>query len=90
MAGASLPDPTRASLAAWLEARHGRLWENGLEGLESYNRVAKVEPMQRALRDLNARAWLAGLRRDQASTREKLPVAIRQGDQLKILVSPTA
>src|SRR5687768_4724954 len=36
-----------AMSAAWLEARHGKLWEQGLEGLTRYNQIAKVEPMQR-------------------------------------------
>jgi phosphoadenosine phosphosulfate reductase len=70
--------------AAWLEARHGRLWEQGLEGLAAYNRMAKIEPMQRALSDLGARAWLAGLRRGQASSREGLPVVGLQDGRVKI------
>lgn len=37
--------------AAWQEARYGKLWEQGLEGIERYNWLNKVEPMQRALRD---------------------------------------
>ncbi len=69
----------------WLEARHGRLWEQGVDGLESYNRIVKVEPMQRALRELGARAWMAGLRRSQSSTREELPVAALQDGRAKIL-----
>jgi phosphoadenosine phosphosulfate reductase len=56
--------------AAWMEARLGRLWEQGLDGIEQYNRLRKVEPMQRALAELSARTWVAGLRRSQASTRE--------------------
>lgn len=70
--------------AAWLEARHGLLWEQGVEGLTAYNRLAKVEPMQRALEELGARAWLAGLRRAQASTREALPVVAVQDGRLKV------
>jgi phosphoadenosine phosphosulfate reductase len=70
---------------AWLEARHGRLWEQGLAGLETYNRISKVEPMQRALRELGARAWLAGLRHQQSSTRENLSVVARQDGRAKIL-----
>ena len=69
----------------WMEARHGRLWEQGIEGLAAYNKIAKVEPMQRALRELKARAWLAGLRRSQASTREDLPIAGLQDGRVKIL-----
>ena len=69
---------------AWLEARHGKLWEQGLDGLQIYNRLAKVEPMQRALRELGARAWLTGLRRAQASTREALDVVGLQDGRIKI------
>ncbi len=54
---------------AWQEARHGRRWEAGLEGLNAYNRENKVEPMERALRELGVGTWFAGLRRSQATTR---------------------
>jgi hypothetical protein len=39
---------------AWMEARHGKLWEQGVEGIERYNQQRKVEPMQRALREVAA------------------------------------
>jgi phosphoadenosine phosphosulfate reductase len=70
---------------AWIEARHGKLWEKGAAGIEAYNQIAKVEPMRRALSELGAKAWLAGLRRSQASTREQLPVAGIQDGRAKIL-----
>jgi len=70
--------------AAWIEARHGRLWEQGLAGLEAYNRMTKVEPMQRALRETGAQGWLDGRRRVQASTRETLNIVERQSGQVKI------
>jgi phosphoadenosine phosphosulfate reductase len=54
---------------AWMEARHGRLWEQGLDGIERYKRQRKVEPMQRALDELGARTWFAGLRRAQSASR---------------------
>ena len=69
---------------AWMEARHGKLWEKGIDGLKAYNQLTKVEPMQRALEELNARAWLAGLRRSQASTREALPIVTVQDGRSKI------
>ncbi|CAG0946747.1 phosphoadenosine phosphosulfate reductase [Gammaproteobacteria bacterium] len=60
----------RAALSpAWQEARFGRRWEQGLAGIEAYNRDNKVEPMERALRQLGVGTWFAGLRRSQASTR---------------------
>ncbi len=65
---------------AWLEARHGRLWEQGLDGIEAYNRIAKVEPLRRALDDLGARTWFTGLRRSQASSRvDAQLLSIRDG-----------
>jgi len=57
---------------AWMEARLGRLWEQGLEGLERYNRLRKVEPMQRALTEIGARTWIAGLRRSQTAERSSI------------------
>ena len=54
---------------AWMEARFGKLWENGVEGLTRYNHLRKVEPMQRALQELGVRSWFAGLRRTQAPSR---------------------
>ena len=70
--------------AAWQEARFGRLWEQGMDGLEQYNQMNKVEPMQRALSELNAGTWFAGLRRSQSDSREKLPVLQKVGDQFKL------
>ncbi len=54
---------------AWMEARMGRIWEDGAEGITRYNRLRKVEPMQRALRELGVRTWIAGLRREQSRSR---------------------
>lgn len=54
---------------AWMEARLGRLWEAGIDGLREYNRLRKIEPMQRALDELGVRTWIAGLRRNQSRAR---------------------
>lgn len=65
---------------AWLEARHGRLWEQGVDGIERYNELRKTEPMQRALRELGIGTWFAGLRRDQARSRRRIrPLEWRDG-----------
>ena len=69
---------------AWLEARHGRLGEKGLEGIESYNRIHKVEPMHRALRELDVGTWFAGLRRVQSSSRSKMPVVQLRDGRYKV------
>ncbi len=66
--------------AAWQEARFGKLWEQGVEGIDKYNQINKVEPMQRALKELAARTWFSGLRREQANSRAHQPVlAVRRG-----------
>ena len=69
---------------AWQEARYGKLWDKGLEGIEQYNKMNKVEPMQRALSELGADAWFAGLRRQQSSTRAELPVVMKQNGKVKV------
>ena len=70
--------------AGWQEAKYGKLWEQGLEGIEQYNQMNKVEPMQRALSELGAQTWFAGLRRSQSDTRGKLPVLQKLTDQFKV------
>jgi phosphoadenosine phosphosulfate reductase len=70
--------------AAWQEAIHGKRWETGLEELEAYNRDNKVEPMNRALNELGATAWMSGLRRGQATSRSKLAVVQTQKRTVKI------
>jgi phosphoadenosine phosphosulfate reductase len=75
----------RASLSpAWQEARHGKLWEHGVEGIEHYNKLNKVQPMQRALRELGARGWITGLRRQQAKSRNGVGVLQKQNGLIKI------
>lgn len=68
----------------WQEALHGRLWEQGPEGLAEYNRVRKVEPMQKALADLDAGTWIAGLRRDQSRSRAATPFAQYRDGRWKV------
>lgn len=69
---------------AWQEARWGKLWELGAEGIERYNQYNKVEPMQRALRELGARGWITGLRRQQSRSRANLGVLGLQNGVVKI------
>ncbi len=71
---------------ARMEALHGKLWEQeDVDSLNLYDRIRKVEPMQRALKDLNAKAWLAGLRRDQTQHRQHLQRLNLQNGLYKIL-----
>ena len=62
-----------------IEARYGpRLWERDLE---RYQQLTKVEPFQRATRELDA--WITGRRRDQSGSRADLPVLEGDG-QLRV------
>lgn len=68
------------SSPAWQESRFGKLWDQGLDGIEQYNRINKKEPMERALRELRAETWFSGLRRVQAQTRaQTAPIELRRG-----------
>ena len=70
--------------AAWQEARYGKLWEKGEEGINEYNQRNKVEPMDRALDELNISTWFSGLRRQQSSSREGLPVVQSFKGRIKV------
>jgi phosphoadenosine phosphosulfate reductase len=59
------PDPARA----WTPAAIASLESLGADGIDRYNHVHKVEPMQRALAGLGVRTWIAGLRRGQSRSR---------------------
>ncbi len=59
--------------SAWLEARFGKLWDEGTDGLDRYNRLSKLEPMQHALEELQVATWFSGLRRQQSKSRAATP-----------------
>jgi phosphoadenosine phosphosulfate reductase len=73
---------------AWQEARHGQRWTQGIEGIDAYNRENKVEPMQRAMRELEVGTWFTGLRRVQSASRAATPFVAHVDGRFK--VSPIA
>ncbi len=82
--GLQLKKYVPATTAAEQEALYGKLWEQGVDGFKRYNLMNKVEPMNRAISELGAVVWLAGLRREQAESREKLQWIQRQNRILKL------
>jgi phosphoadenosine phosphosulfate reductase len=65
---------------AWQESRFGKLWDQGLEGIEQYNRINKQEPLDKAMRELHAETWFSGLRRVQSRSRAQLaPIEFKRG-----------
>ena len=58
---------------ARMEALHGRLWETGdVKDLEVYLQIRKVEPLERALADLDVQCWASGVRRGQTEHRRQM------------------
>ena len=55
-----------------MEAQHGQLWTQGGDAIRLYNRMRKVEPMQRALAELAAGTWITGIRRQQSESRQHI------------------
>lgn len=68
----------------WQEARYGRLWEKGKEGIARYNHMNKVTPMRQAQDELEVNTWFAGLRRTQSDMRSNLSVVQRLQETIKI------
>ncbi len=68
----------------WQEARFGKRWEQGLDGLNAYNYENKVEPMERALEELEVGTWFAGLRRAQSSSRTHTSFVQQSGERYKV------
>ena len=70
---------------AEMESKHGRLWQSDdLQDLDLYDQIRKVEPMQRALDDLEVRGWVSGLRAEQTQFRKRLPPLKRTGSRYRI------
>lgn len=70
--------------SAWQEARYGKRWNLGVDGIEAYNRDNKVLPMERALDELDVRTWFAGIRRSQSRGRAATPFIETSGDRWKV------
>jgi phosphoadenosine phosphosulfate reductase len=71
---------------ARMEALYGRLWDqHDIKALNRYDQIRKVEPMQRALLELGATAWLTGLRSDQTDHRKSLDRVGMQGGRYKVM-----
>lgn len=60
--------------AAWQLAKYGKQWLQGPDELKAYNRLNKVEPLERGLSELGANTWFSGIRRQQTEHRKDIPV----------------
>jgi len=76
-----------ANSQASFAARYGeKLWE---ADIDKFYELTKVEPLQRALDDLDALAWITGRRRDQSDARKDMPIFERDEDG-RLKVNPLA
>ncbi len=72
---------------AAFEQRYGtKLWA---EDVDRFYAVTKVEPLQRALDELDAIAWITGRRRDQSENRQDLSIFERD-HQGRLKINPLA
>lgn len=69
--------------AARIDALWGKVWEQGEIGESRYARVTKIEPMERALREKNAKVWISGIRRGQSRSRISKDFTEQQTEILK-------
>ena len=69
--------------AARMQALWGNLWEGSKKDQDRYAMLTKIEPMNRALRELGADVWLSGLRRSQSKSRNDRPFIEQQKKTLK-------
>jgi phosphoadenosine phosphosulfate reductase len=66
----------RANLSPnWQEVKYGKLWEKGSDGIKQYNNINKVEPMRRALQELEVNTWFSGIRQQQSQSRANKSIA---------------
>ena len=70
--------------AAHQQALWGELWAGDKEEQQKYAVINKVEPMNRALKEIGADIWLSGLRRSQSTTRANREFAEQQSETLKV------
>ena len=76
-----------ARSASAFAAQYGdRLWETDIE---RFYTLTKIEPLQRALNELGAIAWITGRRRDQSQTRRTLDIFERD-EQGRLKINPLA
>jgi phosphoadenosine phosphosulfate reductase len=68
-----------------IEQKHGKLWEMGPKGLEKFHEIVRVEPLRRAMNQIDPRLWVAGLRRTSADSRKELSVVSQNQSRIKLL-----
>jgi len=75
----------RAELSpAWQEARYGKQWEQGIDGIKAYNQLNKVAPLDAKFDEIGVVTWFTGLRREQSSSRAETPFIDVAASRIKV------
>ncbi|QQL46194.1 phosphoadenylyl-sulfate reductase [Sulfuriroseicoccus oceanibius] len=69
---------------ARMESTIGRLWELGEDQAKQYGLIRKVEPLNRAIKELGAKAWISGVRHAQSKDRAQRTFIEKQKATTKI------
>jgi len=70
--------------AAYQNAVYGELWNGTEKEQQKYAVLNKIEPMNRALKDIGGDIWLSGVRRVQSTTRKSRNFAEQQNGTVKV------
>ncbi len=68
---------------AWLESRHGKLWDKDLAGINEFNQIMKVSPLEKAFQELEVKTWFSGLRNLQSNSRKNIQIVEQKGQVTK-------
>ena len=61
----------------------------GKKNVNRFHYLTKVEPLERAMRELRVTAWFTGRRRDQSSSRRQMPI-LELDAQGRLKINPLA
>lgn len=66
------------------EKKYGHLWEQGEAGVEKFNLINRIEPMERAILELSPKIWISGIRKVQSDFRSHLGVLAQHNDIIRL------
>lgn len=77
---------TTSSREEFAQVHGNNLWERDVS---RFHYLTKVEPLQRALNEMEVSAWITGRRRNQSDVRQEMPVFERES-QGRLKINPLA
>jgi phosphoadenosine phosphosulfate reductase len=62
----------------------GEIWNDGPDGIETFNQITKLDPMKEALDTHKVGFWLSGIRKNQSSSRSSIAFLVERFNVLKL------